>query len=230
MWAYQGIKKYEGYKFDKLRTLIPVWEALYFFLVKKDINSLDDIKGRRFCVGRAGSGTETSSKAMLNAIGITYDDFAPEYLGHTEAGNALRNGLIDGLYMAAGSNNPVITELMIAPIRAYKFLSLTDEQVATINKAEPWLLPATVPENMFPNQPEVLKSLKHQSFLLTTDDLPEELAYLITKTAWENKEFLVTAYSGFKQMDLDNIDEFSKYPVPIHPGAIKYYREVGVIK
>lgn len=230
LWAYQGIKKYEGYKFDKLRTLIPVWEASYFFLVEKDINSLSDIKGRRFCVGRAGSGTETSTKAMLNALGITYDDFEQEYLGHAEAGNALRNGLIDGFYMGAGYNNPVITELMIAPIRGYKFLSLTDEQVATINKVEPWLLPHTVPANSFPNQPEALTSLKHQSFLLTTDDLPEELAYLITKTAWENKEFLVTAYSSFEQMRLDIIDEFNKYPVPIHPGAIKYYKEVGVIK
>lgn len=230
LWAYEGIRKYEGNKFDKIRMVLPLFDSTYHFLVKNDINSLSEIRGRRFVVGRAGSGTETSSKAIFEALGITYDDFEQEYLGHGEAANALRNGLVDGVLITASYPAAAVAEIMFAPKRGFKILSISDEEVAKINKAEPWIMPLTIPANTYTNQPEPIKALRHSAFLVTTDEVSEKVAYLLTKTTWENLDWLKDAYDQFGRMDINHLDEFFKYPVPIHPGAIKYYKEVGVFK
>ncbi len=230
LWSSKGIRKYEGNKFEKIRMILPLFDSTYHLLVKNDINSLSEIKGRTFVVGRAGSGTETSSKAIFAALGITYDDFKQEYLGHGEATDALRNGLVDGILVTASYPASAIADIMISPSRGYKFLSLSDEEISKINEAEPWIMPLTIPANTYMNQPEPIMALRHSAFLVATDDLTDEVAYKIAKTTWENLDWLKDSYIQYSRMDITGIDGFFKYPVPIHPGAIEYYKEVSVYK
>lgn len=230
LWAYEGSRKYEGNKFEKIRMILPLFDATYHFLVKNDINSLSEIKGKTFVVGRAGSGTETSAKAVFEALGITYDDFKQEFVGAGEAADAIRNGLVDGLLITGSYPDSAVSDVMVALQRRFKILSLSDEEVQKINKAEPWIMPLTIPANTYADQPEPINTLRHSTFLTTTDELSDKVAYLITKTTWENINWLKDAISQFGRMDINTLDNFFKYPVPIHPGAIEYYKEVGVFK
>ena len=173
LWSHKGLRIYKGKEFKKIRMILPLFDSTYHILVKNNINSISDLKGKTFVVGRAGSGTETSSKAIFAAFGITYDDFKQEYLGHGEAADALKNGLVDGILVTASYPSAAVAQIMISPSRGYKFLNLSDGEVAKINKAEPWIMPFTIPANTYMHQAEPIQALRHSSFLVTTDDLSE---------------------------------------------------------
>ena len=231
-WGYHGTHLYEGNPFKKLRTLYPISVNPYHFFVRDGINSLEDLRGKSFSVGAAASGTETSSKVVLEALGITYDDFKQEFLDHGASIDAVKNNLIDGCLITSTAPAPPIADAMIAPKRGYKLLSLSQEEIETITKAEPWLVPVTLPAHTYSNQPEPIHTVGHASFFCTTDDLSEEVAYKVTKTTWENLDELIQAMHIFNQMklyEIVSVHNWFKNGLPIHRGALKYYREIGFV-
>lgn len=231
LWAYEGNHQFEGNPYSTLRTLLPMFSSQYHFFVSKEINNLRDLRNKKFVVGRPGSGTETSSKLVMEALGITYDDFQPEFLGQTEAADGLRNGLVDAINMVGGSPIAAVSDLMATPVKRFKFLSLSDEEISVINKAEPWMLPMTIPAGTYLNQPDDIKTLGHAVFLSTTVDMSEDLAYQIVKTTFENLDWLRQSYAAWKKLSLDSVNEkFLNFAVPVHEGALKYYREIGLVK
>lgn len=231
LWAYEGTRKYEGSPYEKLRTLTPLFSSQYHFFVSKEIDSLRDMRKKKFVVGRPGSGTETSSKLVLEALGLTYDDFKPEFLGQSEAADALRNGLVDGINMVGGFPIAAVSDLMATPSKRFKFLSLSDEEISTINKAEPWMSPVTIPAGTYLKQPEDIKTVGHNVYITTTVDMPEELAYQVVKTIFENLDWLEVSYGAWKKLSLDKVDgSYLNFIVPVHEGALKYYRELGIVK
>lgn len=231
LWAYEGNHQFEGNPYNTLRTLLPMFSSQYHFFVSEEINNLQDLRNKKFVVGRPGSGTETSSKLVMEALGITYDDFQPEFLGQTEAADGLRNGLVNAINMVGGSPIAAVSDLMATPVKRFKFLSLSDEEISVINKAEPWMLPMTIPAGTYLNQPDDIKTLGHAVFLSTTADMPEDLAYQIVKTTFENLDWLRQSYAAWNKLSLDSVNEkFLNFLVPVHEGALKYYREIGLAK
>jgi len=231
LWAYEGSHQFEGKPYETLRTLLPMFSSQYHFFVSEEIKNLRDLRNKRFVVGRPGSGTETSSKLVMEALGITYDDFQPEFLGQTEAADGLRNGLVNAINMVGGSPIAAVSDLMATPVKRFKFLSLSDEEISVINKAEPWMLPMTIPAGTYLNQSDDIKTLGHAVFLSTTVDMSEDLAYQIVKTTFENLDWLRQSYAAWKKLSLDSVDEkFLNFAVPVHEGALKYYREIGLAK
>ena len=231
LWAYYGTHMFEGKPNKNFRLLQPFVPNAYHFVVANDINSLLDIKGKRFVVGRAGSGTATVSQAIFDALGISYDEFRPESLGQGEGLDAVRNGVVDGVLAMGGYPVPAIADVMAAPKRAYKFLNLSDVERKIINKVENWILPTEIPADTYLNQPEPLKTLQHVALFIVTEEMPEEVAYELAKTTWEKMDWLRKASAIFNRMKIENVDEnFINYPVPLHKGAEKYYKEIGIIK
>jgi TRAP transporter TAXI family solute receptor len=231
MWAYNGLQAYEGKPYKEFRLLAPMGQSTYHFMVKKEIESLSDFRGKKFVVGRSGSGTETSSRLLFQALGITYDDFKPEFLGQGEACDELRNGQVDGILVISSYPTAVISDLMATPSRRYKFLNISDQEAQAISKAEPWIVSTTIPAEVYINQPNAISTLRHMSFVVIRSDMPEDVAYDCAKTMWENMDALKAAQPVFNRFLLEHVDEdFDTHPVPIHPGARKYYQELGLIK
>ena len=231
LWAYFGTHMFEGKPNKNFRLLQPFVPNAYHFMVDKKINSLLDIKGKRFVVGRAGSGTLTVSEAVLAAIGLSFDDFRPEYLGQQEGLNALRNGVVDVVLAMGGYPVPSISDMMATPIRSFKMLNLSDEEQNIIHQKEPWILITEIPANTYMNQPEPIKTLQHVALFIVTEEMPEDVAYELAKTTWENMDWLRKASAIFNRMKIEAVDEgFLNYPVPLHKGAEKYYKEIGVVK
>lgn len=231
LWSYLGTHIFKDKPNKNFRLLQPFVPNAYHFIVANNINSLLDIKGKRFVVGRAGSGSATASQAVLEALGISYDEFKPEYLGQGEGLDAVRNGVVDGILALGGYPVPAIADVMAAPKRSYKILNLTDVERKIINKVENWILPTEIPANTYLNQPEPIKTLQHVALFIVTEEMPEEVAYELAKTSWEEMDWLRKASAIFNRMKIENVDEdFINYPVPLHKGAEKYYKEIGIIK
>jgi TRAP transporter TAXI family solute receptor len=231
LWSYFGTHMFKDKPNKNFRLLQPFVPNAYHFIVANNINSLLDIKGKRFVVGRAGSGSATASQAVLEALGISYDEFRPEYLGQGEGLDAVRNGVVDGILALGGYPVPAIADVMAAPKRSYKILNLTDVERKIINKVENWILPTEIPANTYLNQPEPIKTLQHVALFIVTEEMPEEVAYELAKTSWEKMDWLRKASAIFNRMKIENVDEdFINYPVPLHKGAEKYYKEIGIIK
>lgn len=231
LWSYFGTHIFKDKPNKNFRLLQPFVPNAYHFIVANNINSLLDIKGKRFVVGRAGSGSATASQAVLEALGISYDEFKPEYLGQGEGLDAVRNGVVDGILALGGYPVPAIADVMAAPKRSYKILNLTDVERKIINQVENWILPTEIPANTYLNQPEPIKTLQHVALFIVTEEMPEEVAYELAKTSWEKMDWLRKASAIFNRMKIENVDEdFINYPVPLHKGAEKYYKEIGIIK
>ena len=231
MWAYDGLQAYAGKPYKDFRLLAPMGQSTYHFMVKQDIQSLSDFRGKKFVVGRPGSGTETSSKLLFQALGISYDDFKPEFLGQGEACDELRNGQVDGILVISSYPTAVISDLLATPSRRYKFLDISDKEAQMISKSEPWIVSTAIPADIYINQPEAIDTLRHMSFVVIRSDMPEDVAYDLAKTMWEHMDELKATQPVFNRFLLEHVDEsFIKNRVPIHEGAKKYYQELGLIK
>lgn len=154
LWSYFGTHMFKDKPNKNFRLLQPFVPNAYHFVVANNINPLLDIKGKRFVVGRTGSGTANTSQALFDALGISYDEFIPEFLGQSEGLDAVRNGVVDGVLAIGGYPVPAIADVIAAPKRGYKFLSLSNVERKIINKVENWILPNEIPANTYLNQLE----------------------------------------------------------------------------
>jgi TRAP transporter TAXI family solute receptor len=229
IWAYEGSHMFQGKAYKDVRMLFPMFASQYHIIVRGDIKSIRDIRGKRFVVGRPGSGTDTSSKAVLEAFGITYNDIKADYIGQAEAINALKNRQVDGALLVGGFPISAVADLMASPGIDSRILPLTNEELQTIHKKHPWIYPAKVPAGTYMGQKSDIPTASHAVFLMSRNDLPEDLAYQLVKLTFENLDWLRKAHGAFKQMSLEGAKELLTMGVPLHPGATKYYREKKLI-
>ncbi|WIF94101.1 TAXI family TRAP transporter solute-binding subunit [Caminicella sporogenes] len=229
LFAYKGEQRFKDNKFEKVRFVTALWPDVTQFVVTEDsgINSIKDIKGKRFNVGGAGSGTEYSTKMILeNVGGITFNDIKPEHLGYFEASSAMQNGQLDGMNAEGGLPTSAVSEIF-ASKTAVKLLEFSDEDYKKLHEAAPYYGQFKVPAGLYSNQNKEIKTVGVKSALICSADLDEELVYNLVKTMYENYEEIVGSH---KALEFVSLDEAVKGlpPVPIHPGAVKFYKEKGI--
>jgi TRAP transporter TAXI family solute receptor len=105
-------------------------------------------------------------------------------------------------------------------------LEFTEEQIAQANSEFDLWPPYEIPANTYPGQTEAVSTIAQPNFLAVRDDIPEEDVYLITKTMYENLPFLHNIHAATKDMALDKA--IAGLPLPLHPGALRFYEEQGI--
>ena len=231
--AYNGKGQYEGKPFKQFRSITMLWENVEHFVIlskyAKD-GTLSDLKGfdKKFSIGKRGSGTEGSGKTILGALGIKCDvDFTCEYLAYNPSAQAMMDGRISGANLPAGPPVAAVTQLFAQlGAKKIKVLNVTDEQIGLIENAFPVWSRYVVPKGMYPGQEHDINTIAQPNFLAVLPDLPVETVYLITKTIYENLPFLHNIHKATKAMDIKRA--INGLPAPLHPGAAKYYQEVGI--
>lgn len=210
---------------DKLRGLAAVYPNYIQIVARKDSNitSLADLKGKRVSVGAPKSGTELNARAIFAANGIVYDDFSKtEYLPFGESVQLIQNRQLDATLISAGLGVAAIrdlssnTEITIVPVSA--------EEVAKVGN--PVIQPATVPANTYSGQTTDVPTASIINFLVTSADVPDDTVYAMTKSMFENLDQLVAAHAAGKAITLNGA--LTGMPLPVHPGAQRYYTEMGV--
>ncbi len=233
--AYKGEGPYKGKAFKDFRSITMLWENVeHFPLLNKDIKNGDisDLKGlgKKFSIGKRGSGTEGSGRTLLKIMGVDVEkDLVLEFLGYTPSAQAMMDGRIAGSNIPAGPPAAAITQLY-AQLGSddVTVLEFTDAQLAEIQKAYPIWNRYVIPANTYPSQKKEIRTIAQPNFLACRADLPDEVVYKITKTIYENLPFLNNIHKATKAMSLERAT--AGLPAPLHPGAEKFYREVGVIK
>ncbi len=204
----------------------------HFSLLKKYVKTgnIMDLKGlhKRFSIGKRGSGTEGSGKVILGALGIKIGkDIYPVYLGYNASIDAMINGRIVGANTPAGPPVAAITRLF-AKLGADKvaLLNFTDAQLKKIDsKYDVWYR-YVLKAGTYPGQDKPVYTIAQPNFLAVRKGVPARDVYLIVKTIYENLPFLHNIHKATYYMTLDNA--IKGLPVPLDPGAVKFYREKGL--
>jgi len=226
--AWKGVED-AGFKtpLKKLRTIAGIYPNYIQIVANADagIKTLADLKGKRISVGAPRSGTELNARAILKAAGLTYADFAKvEYLPFGESVELMKNRQLDVTLQSAGLGVASIRDLATAV--KIVVVSIPADVIAKIGDAA--YQPGTIPANTYTGQTEGVPTAAVRNFLVTSDAVSNEVAYAMTKALFDNLDQMTAAHSAAKAISRE--DAPKAVPVPLHPGAERYYREAGLIK
>jgi len=211
----------------KLRGLSATYNNYIQIVANADsgIKTLADLKGKRISVGAAKSGTELNARAIFKAAGLSYSDMAKiEYLPFGESVELMKNRQLDATLQSAGLGVASIRDL--ATSVKIVVISVPADVVARVGDAA--YQPSFIPANTYAGQTVDIPTAAIPNFLVTHSGVSDELAYQMTKSLYDNIETMYAAHNAVKVMKRENAVQ--GMPVPVHPGAIRYYKEVGVMK
>ena len=203
---------------------------------KSGISKLDDLRGKRVSTGAPGSGTEFTALNLLKAAGIDPNKFQKwEKLGAKESDEALSNGTIDAFFWSGGIPTGSIVELSNTLRRQGTRLALvplphTNPGVAKFEQEYAGLTDLLViPKSVYDTASDT-PTLAFWNMFVCPASTPEDLAYNTTKAVFENLQTLHTAVKAAKDTTAENTAKFiGKAAIPFHPGAIRYFKEKGLI-
>jgi TRAP transporter TAXI family solute receptor len=233
-WAADGsgMLEAEGPQ-PHLRSISMLWVNVEHFVVTKDmaktgtIDDLAEFGGEPFSIGARNSGTEGSGRAIMDGLGIDPDEvFEVVYMGYTPTAEALQNGTIKGANLPGGVPVAAVAQAFASMGDDLVILGLTEEQVARANSQFELWPTYEIPADTYPGQSEAVTTIAQPNFLAVRDDIPEEDVYLITKTMYENLPFLQNIHAATNDMALDKA--LAGLPIPLHPGALRFYEEQGI--
>lgn len=228
-YAYNGTEvfKDEGKALTNLATIGTLYSEVIQIVVSADsgISSLNDMKGKKISVGAAGSGTEANARQILESYGITYDDLGKvEYLSFAESSTAVQNMTLDGFFCTAGVPNPSILELNAA--RKIVILSVEADKADALIAKYPFYSKFDIADGVYEGIGGA-STVAVMATLACRKDLSTDTVYNITKTLFEKKADLAAAND--KASSLDAAAAIKGVSVPFHPGAEKYYKEIGIL-
>jgi TRAP transporter TAXI family solute receptor len=211
----------------KLRGIAAIYPNYIQIVASADsgIRTLADLKGKRVSVGAPKSGTELNARAVLKAAGLTYKDLGKvEYLPFGESVELMKNRQLDVTLQSAGLGVSALRDL--AASMKIVVVEIPADVIAKIG--DPAYQPAVIPANTYEGQARDVPAIAIQNFLVTHEGVSTDTVYKMTKAMWENLDGLVAAHSAGKAIRKDAA--VKGMPVPLHPGAEKYYREAGLLK
>lgn len=226
--AWKGDEE-AGFKtpLKKLRAVAGIYANYIQIVASADsgIKTLADLKGKRVSVGAAKSGTELNARAILKAAGLSYKDLAKvEYLPFGESVELMKNRQLDATLQSAGLGVASLRDLatsikiVVVPVPA--------DVVAKVGDAA--YQPAMIPANTYEGQTAAVPTTAITNFLVTHEGVPADVVYRMTKAMFTNLDTLASAHAAGKAIKLDHA--LVGMPIPLHPGAEKYYKEVGLLK
>lgn len=229
-YGYRG-EKLGGFPkpLTNLRVIANIYANTIQIVARKDsgVAKLADLKGKKVSVGAPGSGTEINARQIFAAARMSYHDFGrTDYLSFSESADQMKNRAIDVTLISSGLPNPGILD--IATSQEITIVPIEGELLKILDKETPFFVATVIPKGTYKGQDHDVSSVGIPNFLIVRADLDEKTVYEITKAMFENLDRLVQAHAAAKGIKLEYATK--GLPVPLHPGAAKYYREKGLIK
>ena len=216
----------------KLKILTAMYSSPGMFVVRADspYKTIHDLLGKRVAFGARGSGLPILSRYALDGLGLKQDDdFQSIYLDRAGEGPEM---VLDGRVAAlwgAGIGWPGFTAVA-ASAGGARFIAPDVSEIARIRAKHSFLKPLTVPANSYPNQTATIDSVGSWSFILVRESLPDEIAYRLARTLHGSEAAFCQKLAQACETTAANTVAAAPKPELIHPGVIKYFREIGVVK
>ncbi|MBO0148226.1 MULTISPECIES: TAXI family TRAP transporter solute-binding subunit [Vibrio] len=232
-WAWSGEGPYEkSGRQEQLRSVSMLWQNVEHFIVRSDlaktgtVTDLNNLDGKKFSIGKKNSGTENSGRQIMKGLKVDPDKFNLAYMGYGGSASALQNGTIDGMNTPAGVPVGAVTQAFAALGQDISILSFTDEQIKEANGNYNLWTKYEIPANTYPGLDKPITTIAQPNFLAVREDISEEDVYQLTKAIYENLPFLQGIHKATKAMAIEKA--IAGLPVPLHPGAARYYKEMGI--
>jgi uncharacterized protein len=210
-----------------LRAVLSVHPEPFTVLARKDagVTQFSDFKGKRFNVGNPGSGTLSSMEELLKQMGWTKADFSlAAELKADEQGTALCDNKIDGFFYGVGHPSAAIQDPTIAC--GAKLISLTGPAVDALIKDHPYYARATIPGGMYANNPNPTDTYGVLATLVTSAKTADTTVYALVKAVFDNFDEFKKLHPAFANLDPAKMVK-DGLSAPLHPGAVKFYKEKG---
>lgn len=218
-----------------LRSLSLLWTNVEQWVVHEDdvstgtIADMALLKGRRVGLGKKNSGAIHSNRHVMAGLGLNIDeDFRLFSGGYGPSASAMQDGKVKAISAPAGAPTGAITKLFASGKGKMRLLSFTPEQAKAADGGLGLWSPYTIVAGTYPGQDADVVTIAHPNFLGVHESVDEETVYLFTKTIYENLGFLQAIHPATKGMSVEGA--LKGLPVPLHPGAARYYREIGLLK
>ena len=212
-------------KLDKLRTVAAIYPNYIQIaaLSSSGIKTLADLKGKRLSVGAPKSGTELNARAILKGAGMTYKDLGKvEYLPFNESVELMKNRQLDATLISAGLGVSAIRDLC-----ASVECTIVEIPKSVIDKLGTPYESLPIPGGTYKGNDKDVQAAAVPNYLVTRAGLSDDEVYQMTKTMFDNLDAMTAAHAAAKSINLKTAGK--NPPVPLHPGAAKFYKEKGVL-
>jgi TRAP transporter TAXI family solute receptor len=225
--GYEGTGKFKGNKKDKVRVIANLYPEDMHLVLKKGLklNSLKDLAGKKVGVAAAGSGTQVSVKMILKHYNIKANQ---QELNLGQSTQRLADGQIDAFFYAGGW--PFAALIQLGSTKGFDLYSFSKSEIKAINGIIPYYVESMIPAGGYENIKHDTPTLAVNGQFVTSIDQPADLIYGITKALWSKKTrgLLDKGHAKGKAIRLETA--LKGVLIPLHPGAEKYYKEIGMIK
>lgn len=225
--AYNGSSQFEGDKFDKERAVFSVHSEPFTVIARADagITSFDGLKGKRVNVGNPGSGQLATMEVVLAAKGWTMGDFTlASELKPAEQAAALGDNKVDAIIYTVGHPNGSIQEA-VSTVEAH-LVPVEGEAIDKLVNENPFYAYATIPGGMYAGTPDDVKTFGVKATFVTSADVADDVIYEVVKAVFDNFERFKKLHPAFENLKEEEMIK-DGLSAPLHPGAIKYYKERG---
>ena len=226
-YAYNGTNAFaESGKLDGFRVLCGLYaETVQIVTCNPDIKSVSDLKGKTVCVGDVGSGTNFNTLDILAAYDMTISDINPVYESFGNSTEDLKNGKIDAAVITSGAPTTAVTDLAQAKGFVY-LISIDEAHMARLLADCPWYASYTIPGDTYKGQNGDAVTVTINATLVCRADLPDDAAYAIVSTIFDNAADIAVSHAKGAELSLDFATE--GMAVPFAVGAAKFFAEKGI--
>jgi len=227
-YAWRGVDLFNGEKINSFSSMAGLYAEVCQIVVNpaSGIRTIADMKGKNVSVGDAGSGVEFNARQILEAYGITFEQIGKQNLSFGASADALRDNKIDAFFCVAGSPTPAIVDL--ATGKEIVILPIDDEHAAALIGNYPFYTKYPIPAGSYRGQNAAVQTVAVKATFIVSSKLPEDTVYKLTKSLFDNKPLIEAAHG--KGLELSHTYAVEGISVPFHPGAARYFREIGVLR
>ncbi len=226
-FAFNGTEAFKE-KLTKMAGVAVLYPELIHIVVRGDldIKSFSGLRGKKIGVGAPGSGTEANYRQLLDVHKMSKDDVSAQYLSFAESADQFKDNRIDAFMVTGGV--PTSAILDVATQRSLKILPIEDTMLSILTTKYPFLSAAVIPANSYKGVTSDVKTAAVNAVLIAHPKLSTDVVYNLTKALFENQAELGAAHAKGKVLNLKAAA--TGISIPFHPGAVKYFKEKGVLK
>lgn len=224
-WAYTGKLMFKA-PLTNIRTIAALYPEHVQLIVTKDsaVKSLEDLKGKRVGVGAPGSGVEGDVRAIFQIAGLKYSDMRVDFLDFGATTSRFKDNQIDAGFVVAGY--PTASVMDLATTKDISLLSFDADFLAGLGKEHPYFVPSTIPAGTYRGVDTDTTTPAVMAILVTHDKVPDDVVYQFTKAMFTNIADVHASHAKGREINLESA--LSGLTAPLHPGAAKYYKEMGL--
>ncbi|WP_180994065.1 TAXI family TRAP transporter solute-binding subunit [Bacillus sp. Marseille-P3661] len=227
--AYHGVNSFEGNDpIENLSGFSTLYETPFqtVTLEKNDIQSISDLEGKSIAVGGPGSGSAVKAEAMLEALGfVDGENITLKYLNFSEGSSAMVDGIVDAIMLTVGIPSGNVQEL--AATHDIVLVPVSESELDVILEKLPFFKEGVIPAGTYDGLNEDILTFKWYNEIAVDAELGEDLVYEMAKVLFENHDQFKQSHSAMVNVIPENAPDTV---IPLHPGAEKYYKEVGWLK